>query len=100
MSKKTIHLTIPEDIVDQTESYMYETNARQALLAYCMEHGIDTDNPIFKRYHDEYVEFHCQYEMMKTKITMGFVAPKYPNAKWNLDFDTCTLTVEVGESAE
>lgn len=91
-----IVIEIPRELVDLVESYQYEVNARMNLISYCMDRGIDVDNPVFKRYHDEFVEMSVRYEQAKNQISNEYVLPHYSNARWNLDFDSCKLTIEVG----
>lgn len=94
---KTVKIEIPEKLSDYIESLMYEVNARRDLLAFCVERGMDVDGEVFQRYHKQYVEFNAEYELAKKNLTEDYVAGKHPNAKWNLDFMTHTLTVEVQE---
>ena len=92
---KTVVIDIPSNLVDLIESYQYEVNARMNLISFCIDKGISLENEIFKRYHDEYIEFTVKYEQAKRQITETYVDPYYPNSRWSLDFDSCKLTIEV-----
>lgn len=89
----TYMVDIPEELSQYIESIHFEVEARKSLINYCMGHGINPENPVFKRYHDEYIEFFIQYEEAKKEITEKFVSNKHKNASWNLDFETSTLTI-------
>lgn len=93
--KEKIEVVIPEKMSDYIEGLMYEVNARKNLVAFCIERGMDLEGEVFQRYHKEYVDFTAQYELAKKEMEREYVSPKYPGAKWRLDFATQTLHIEV-----
>lgn len=88
-------IIIPQDVSNYIEGLMYEVNARKDLVAFCIDRGISIDSDVFQRYHKEYVDFSAQYEMAKKEMESTYIMPKHPNCKWNLDFSTHTVVVEV-----
>lgn len=86
-------IQLPPNEVSHIESYAYEVTARKSLLQFCFEHEINVNNPVFKRYHDQYVEYTAQYEILKSMIYDKYVKEKYPNSMWNLDFSTGILNI-------
>ena len=94
---QTYVVEVPEELTSYIESLNFEVEARRSLINYCMGHGINPENPVFQRYHDEYVDFFIQYEEAKAEITDKYVKNDYPNSNWVLDFGTSTLTITVEE---
>ena len=90
-----IEVVIPEKMSDYIESLQYEVNARKNLVAFCLERNMSLDNETYKKYHKEYVDYTAQFELAKKEMEKEYILPKYPKAKWALDFSTHTLSIEV-----
>ena len=93
MSLNAVHtMDIPEDLCNKLEGLHYEVYARKDLLATMVRQGL-ADSEAYVKYHKEYVKFYGEYEELKNQVTNEYVAPKYPNSTWNLDFKTHNLTI-------
>lgn len=98
---KKIQINIPEDIVNKIQRNHSEVDSRMLLIDRLMDTHKDTpdfiDSPIFKRYHDEFVEFSTEFDMRKQELTKNYI-PEYlleHQINWSLDYDTCILNVEI-----
>lgn len=85
---------IPEELSNYLEALCYETGARKDLLAFMVERGMQKQEA-FLEYQKEFVECYSRYEIAKTELASEYVTPEFPGAKWNLDFATHELTIEV-----
>lgn len=76
------------------EKVHYELNARKGLLSYIMT-TMPEDNAFFQKYHDEYLSLYKYYEQLKSKISQKYVIPISSSnfVNWDLNFDTCELTI-------
>ena len=88
-----IEVSIPDEMCDHLEALMYETNARRDLCMHMIDSGMrNSEN--FKEYHKEYLDLFREYEQLKHQLESEYVTPKYPNARWNLNFETSMLEID------
>lgn len=84
------------EIVNYLESLSMEIAARQDVVAFMLDRGMDTGSAQFKAYHRELVEFKVQFEAAKKKLEEEFVIPNADGktVNWSLDYESGVLTVE------
>lgn len=89
-------ITISEADRDEVQRFAIETESRQNLISFMLSNGMDTNTEQFRRYQAEYSDFFYRYDKAKNDITEKYVRPvvdNLDNVNWNLDFDSCELTI-------
>lgn len=66
-----------------------------------MQNDISIPEERFKQYEQEYEEKFNNFENLKTIITKQYVYPQVSNPYyWNLNYDTCEVTVQEKEDID
>ena len=92
MTQKII--LIPADFCNYIQGLQYEVEARQSLLNFILTHSSSFTDEIFKRYHDEYVNFYAQYQISREQLVERYIKPLNIKWKdWSLDFNTEELYI-------
>lgn len=88
-------IVISKDDVLMVQKAQYQMNSRMNLIHYLIEQHTDAENTIFKKYNQEYQEFFEEYDKAKNFIETTYVRTEIENPiRWDLNFNTCELTIE------
>lgn len=93
-------ITVNQDTVNLLEALHYEVNSRREVIHFMLtkpDPGFNKE--LFDHYNKEYAEFYAQYDMAKNELQRTYVSDELvaKGAVWNLDFNSCILTVTLDE---
>ena len=102
---KEIKLQIPEEVVNSIQLKDFETVSMQAVITNLLEtHALDTDtrlieSPVFVGYQAKLSKVRQEFEQAKDKMLAEYVDAdtRAKVTNWNLDYNSCTLTLQVME---
>lgn len=93
-NQNTIYIDVPKDMSNYLESLMYETNARQDVISYMIDHGMNSSEA-FERYHAEYVEYYVKYNTAKHELESRYITSlNLGKVSWVMNFHTNQLEVK------
>lgn len=100
---KIHEITIDQNTVNLLEALHYEVSSRKEVIHFMLtkpDPGFNKE--LFDHYNKEYAEFYAQYDMAKTELQKTYIPEelKSKNITWNLDFNSCTLTITEEDSEE
>lgn len=90
MKNNVTVVKIDETLCRRIEALQFETNARKDLLAFMMD-GRTNNSDQFEKYHEEYVQFHIEYEKAKQELQDKYVPAGMK--RWELDFATAEVKI-------
>lgn len=82
---------IDETLCKRIEAIQFEVNARKDLLAFMMDGRLTIDSEQFEKYHDEYIQYHVEYEKAKQELQDKYVPDG--SKRWELDFSSCEVKI-------
>ena len=94
---KETNLTVDEAVSAKLEALSYEIQARRSVVSEMLAQNMDTDTKACERYQKELVEYPVAYETAKRELQKMYVDGIENAERWNLDFQTRTLTVTVSD---
>lgn len=100
---KIIKVEIKQEMIDYLQRLHFELEAHQDVIQRIIEgHSADQnadilESAVFKKYSKNISEIKAEYELAKQEVTSVYVPDEYKgkDAKWNIDFQTRTMTIEV-----
>ncbi len=100
MLEKLIKIDVPEDVVTLIQRLQYDYNSKKDVVATLIATESDItifNGEVFKLYQKETSEAGAALEIAKAEFEKEWVPKEYREAgcKWNLDFTTNTLVVEL-----
>ena len=84
-------LKIDENLCKRIEALQFEMRARQDLLSFMLDGRSSTTSEQFEKYHDEYVQYHVEYEKAKQELQNTYVPDG--SKRWELDFASCEVKI-------
>lgn len=100
MAKEQLLLKVDnQELINLIEGLHYETEARKDIITFYLTNDMKASDS-FKEYNKEYREFFVQYSEAKTQLEDLYIK-KNPEldgrayTRWNLDFATGNLTVDL-----
>jgi hypothetical protein len=91
-----ITYTVAQDLVAPLEAAGYELEARKEIIKEMLALDMDTETEAFSRYQRELVEYKTKFELLKAEFETNVVKALWPNAvRWNLQYSSCELVVEL-----
>lgn len=102
---KEIKIQIPEDVVNGIQLKDFEAVSMQAVITNMLEsHALDADtriieSPVFVGYQNRLVQVRKDFEEAKDAMLVTYVdeATRATVTNWNLDYNSCILTLQVRE---
>jgi hypothetical protein len=102
---KEIKIQIPEDVVNGIQLKDFEAVSMQAVITNMLEsHALDADmriieSPVFVGYQNRLVQVRKDFEEAKDAMLITYIdeATRATVTNWNLDYNSCTLTLQVRE---
>lgn len=94
--KKT--LKVDSEIVVELQRLSVAVESRKELISFMISNDMDLTSPKFKEYEDEYEKYYFQYSALKKELEDKVLASKFGKdnlLRWNLDFATEEVTVEL-----
>lgn len=93
-------IDIPEEVRDNLQALAVEVESRANLLAFMMNSNMSMASENFMQYQKEYKDYYRQYDKAKAEFQKKYVndvvldnGGNLYNADWNLDFDSCEVTI-------
>lgn len=93
-------LKIDSEIVIDLQRLAVAVESRRDLIAFMISTDMDLTSPKFKEYEEAYESYYFQYSTLKKELENNIIAPAFGKEnliKWNLDFNTEIVTVELKE---
>ena len=90
-NEKITIVKVDEKICRTIEALQFEVRARQDLLSFMLDGRSSTNSEQFEKYHDEYIQYHIEYEKAKKDLQDKYVPAG--NKRWELDFATCEVKI-------
>lgn len=83
--------------VNELQRLALETESRRDLIAFMITQNMDISGEKFKSYETEYQKYYLAYQTAKTEFETNVLKPEFGEnmVKWNLDFNTSEVTVEM-----
>lgn len=94
---KTITITPDSEACAMLERLSYEIEARKSVIAEMLAQNMDIGTEAFVKYQSELVKLKAQFETAKKEFQAAYVDTIPGAQRWNLEYASCTLTVEVQE---
>jgi hypothetical protein len=102
---REIKIQIPEEVVNRIQLKDFEAVSMQAVITNMLEsHALDADttiidSPVFVGYQNRLVKVRKDFEEAKDAMLITYVDEVTRTAvtNWNLDYNSCTLTLQVKE---
>ena len=102
---KEIKIQIPREVVNGIQLKDFEAVSMQAVIANMLEsHALDEDtrvieSPVFVGYQNRLVQVRKDFEEAKDAMLVTYVdeAIRATVTNWNLDYNSCILTLQVRE---
>lgn len=87
--------TIPNEEVKIMERLDFQIKGREFIITKMLSNGTNFDNELFKKYHDEYIDYFTQFEIAKNMINEKYIPEQLNkvNNNWSLNYSNHTLTV-------
>ena len=100
---KEIKIQIPEDVVNGIQLKDFEAVSMQAVITSMLEsHALDADDriitsPVFMGYQAKLAQVRREFEQAKDKMIVAYVDAdvRATVLNWGLDYNSCTLTLQV-----
>ena len=94
-------IKIPEELVSKVQKADIERSARRDIITYIIErNNIEITNERFLEYQKEYDEKFADFELFKSQIEKEYIQKTFPTDKiinWNLNYNTCEVTINIKE---
>ena len=102
---KEIKIQIPREVVNGIQLKDFEAVSMQAVITNMLEsHALDADtriieSPVFVGYQNRLVQVRKDFEEAKDAMLVTYVdeATRATVTNWNLDYNSCILTLQVRE---
>lgn len=92
-----LELMIDKPVVDELQRADIEQSSRREIIVSCIERGVSKDSQSFQMYQQEYQDWYLRFMELKSAIEAKFVlpnnTPERSAASWNLNYNSCTLTI-------
>lgn len=85
-------IIVDKEIVKELERLQYQVDCRKDIINHMLSSEINVNEDKFEKYQEKYKEYFIQYNKLKNQVTEKYV--DFPYKSWNLNFDTCQLSVE------
>ena len=98
MKENTKVIAVPQDTVIEMQRLSYEMAARENILTFFfLQDKPINNNKNFAAYQAEYTALNAEYAKLKRELEIAYVLTQADGkkAKWELDYGTGNLTIEV-----
>jgi len=94
---KIITITPDSEACTLLERLSYEIEARKTVIAEMLAQNMDTGTEAFTKYQGDLCRFKAQFDTAKKEFQSAYVDTIPGAQRWNLDYASGVLTVEVEE---